>query len=154
MGLDMYLSAKKYMSKYFDPADIQRIEKVNDIFGVTGIEDGDYGAEEVKFRVAYWRKANQIHDWFVKNCQDGVDECQETWVSREQLQELIDICKTVLADMSKAEELLPTASGFFFGGTDYDDWYKQDLEFTAERLEKILADPAFAKADFYYQSSW
>jgi hypothetical protein len=154
MGLDMYLSAKRYMSKYFDAADVEKIEKINDIFGVTGIEDGDYGAEEVKFRVAYWRKANAIHDWFVQNVQDGVDECQETWVSREQLQELIDICEQVIADMSKAEQLLPTRSGFFFGGTDYDDWYKGDLEFTAERLRKILADPAFAKADFYYQSSW
>jgi hypothetical protein len=142
------------MSKYFDPADIERIEKINEIFGVTGIEDGDYGAQEVTFRVAYWRKANAIHDWFVQNVQEGVDECQEAWVSREQLQELIDICEQVLADMSKAEELLPTRSGFFFCGTDYDDWYKQDLEYTAERLKKILADPAFVKSDFYYQSSW
>lgn len=154
MGLDMYLSAKKYMSKYFDSADVERIEKINDLFGVTGIEDGDYGAEEVKFRVAYWRKANAIHDWFVQNVQDGRDECQEAWVSREQLQELIEVCKTVIADMKKAEELLPTRSGFFFGGTDYDEWYKGDLEYTAERLEKILKDPAFEKADFYYQSSW
>lgn len=154
MGLDMYLSAKKYMSKYFDPADVERIEKINDIFGVTGIEDGDYGAEEVKFRVAYWRKANAIHEWFVQNVQNGVDECRETWVSREQLQELIDVCKDVLADMSRAEELLPTASGFFFGSTEYDDWYRGDLEYTAERLQKVLDDPAFTKADFYYQSSW
>jgi hypothetical protein len=154
MGLDMYLSAKKYMSKYFDPADVERIKQVNDIFGVVGIEDEDYGAEEVKFRVAYWRKANAIHDWFVQNVQDGVDECQEAWVSREQLQELVDVCKTVLADMSKAEELLPTRSGFFFGGTDYDEWYKGDLEYTVTRLEKILSDPAFAKCDFNYQSSW
>lgn len=154
MGLDMYLSAKKYMSKYFDPADSEKIKSINELFGVEGEEDGDYGAQEVIFRVAYWRKANAIHQWFVDNCQDGVDECQESWVSREQLQELVDICKTILADMSKAQELLPTQSGFFFGGTDYDEWYKQDLEHTAQRLEKILADPAFAKSDFYYQSSW
>ena len=31
MGLDMYFSAKKYMSKYFDKADVERIEKINDI---------------------------------------------------------------------------------------------------------------------------
>ena len=154
MGLDMYLSAKRYMSKYFDAADIDRIKQVNDIFGVVGIEDEDYGAEEVKFRVAYWRKANAIHDWFVRNCQDGRDECQESWVSREQLQELIDLCKQVIADSSKADDLLPTRSGFFFGDTAYDEWYINGLEYTAERLEKILADPAFAKVDFYYQSSW
>jgi hypothetical protein len=154
MGLDMYLSAKKYMSQYFDESDVERIEKINDIFGVTGIEDGNYGAQEVTFRVAYWRKANAIHDWFVQNVQGGVDECQEAWVSREQLQELITICEQVLADMSKAEQLLPTRSGFFFGGTDYDEFYKQDLEYTVERLKKILGDPALQKMDFYYQSSW
>jgi hypothetical protein len=154
MGLDMYFSAKKYMSKYFDAADVERIEKINDIFGVTGIEDGDYGAQEVTFRVAYWRKANAIHKWFVDNCQGGRDECQETWISREQMQQLIDICKEILKDRKKADELLPTASGFFFGSTTYDEWYERDLEYTVERFEKILADPAFQKADFYYQSSW
>jgi hypothetical protein len=63
-------------------------------------------------------------------------------------------CKTVLEFPERAEELLPTQSGFFFGGTDYDEWYKQDLEYTVTRIEKILADPAFVKSDFYYQSSW
>lgn len=155
MGLDMYFSAKKYMSKYFDPADVERIEKVNDIFGVVGIEDEDYGAQEVTFRVAYWRKANAIHEWFVRNCQDGRDECQEAWVSREQMQELIDICRQIIADPKKAEELLPTRSGFFFGSTEYDEWYMGQLQFTADRLEKVLNDPAFGKGtDFYYQSSW
>jgi hypothetical protein len=154
MGLDMYLSTKKYMSKYFDKADTERIEKINDIFGVVGIEDEDYGAEEVKFKVAYWRKANAIHDWFVQNVQDGRDECQEAWVSREQLQELINICKQILENPKKADELLPTRSGFFFGSTDYDEWYMDQIEYTVTRLEKALADPAFEKSDFYYQSSW
>jgi hypothetical protein len=154
MGLDMYLSAKKYMSKYFDAADTEKINTINEVFGVEGDEDGDYGAQEVIFRVAYWRKANAIHDWFVRTVQDGRDECQEAWVSREQLRELAEICKQIVADPKKAEELLPTRSGFFFGSTEYDDWYMQDIQHTADRIDKILADPAFAKADFYYQSSW
>ena len=154
MGLDMYLSGKKYMRKYFDAEDTGRIAKVNEVFGVVGEEDGDYGAQEVEFRLAYWRKANAIHKWFVDKCQDGVDECQETYLDREQLQELVDTCKQVLANMTLAESLLPSASGFFFGGTDYDEYYKQDLEYTVKRLEKILNDPALTKFDFYYQSSW
>lgn len=154
MGLDMYLSAKKYMSKYFDPADQDKINEINALFGLTGEEDADYGAQEVKFRACYWRKANAIHKWFVDNCQNGVDECQETYVTREQLQELIDLCKEVLGSPKTATNKLPTANGFFFGSTEYDDYYKQDLEYTVTRLEKVLAEPAFAKADFYYQSSW
>lgn len=154
MGLDMYLTGKRYMSKYFDKEDEQRINQVNEIFGLEGIEDGDYAAQEVTFRVAYWRKANAIHKWFVDKCQGGVDECQETYLEREHLQQLVDTCKIVLGDMSRADELLPTSSGFFFGSADYDEFYKSDLEYTVERIEKILSDPALAKCDFYYQSSW
>ena len=154
MGLDMYLSAKKYMSRYFDPADSEKIKGINELFGVEGDEDGDYGAQEVIFRVAYWRKANAIHEWFVKNVQDGRDECQEAYVTREQLRELIELCKQIIAKPKDADRLLPTASGFFFGSTHYDEWYMDQLKYTVDRFEKLLADPAFAKADFYYQSSW
>lgn len=154
MGLDMYLSAKKYMSKYFDESDTAKIEQVNKIFGVEGLEDNDYGAEEVKFRVAYWRKANMIHRWFVENCQDGEDNCDETYVSREDLEKLLQLCKDVMEDMGKAEELLPTQGGFFFGGVEYDQYYVGDIKYTAERLEKILTDKSLQKMDFYYQSSW
>lgn len=154
MGLDMYLTAERYMSKYFDAADSEKITAINEIFNVEGEEDGDYGAQSVIFKVAYWRKANAIHQWFVDNVQDGVDECQKAYVSREQLQTLVDLCKEIIADPKKARETLPTASGFFFGSTDYDDYYIQDLQYTADRISKILADSAFEKADFYYQSSW
>ena len=159
MGLDMYLSGKKYMSKYFDAEDTGRIAKVNEVFGVVGEEDGDYGAQEVTFRVAYWHKANAIHKWFVDKCQGGVDECQETYVDREQLKELSETCKTVLADMSKAEELLPSESGFFFGSTDYDEWYFKDLEYTATEIEKLLSIEKPEGRGYYpwsyvYHSSW
>ena len=154
MGLDMYLSAKKYMSKHFDKEDSARIEKVNATFGIQGLEDDDYGAQEVTFKVAYWRKANAIHKWFVDNCQDGIDECQETYISREKLEELLAVCKEVLANRDKAGELLPCQSGFFFGGTEYDEWYFQNVEYTITRFIKILNDPALEKMEFYYQASW
>lgn len=46
--------------------------------------------------VAYWRKANQIHRWFVENVQGGDDDCREYYVSREQLKELLTTVRTVL----------------------------------------------------------
>ena len=36
----------------------------------------------------------------------------------------------VIEDSSTAERLLPTQSGFFFGGTNYDEWYLKDIEYT------------------------
>jgi len=109
---------------------------------------------EISLEAAYWRKSNQIHKWFVDNVQDGEDNCEEYYVDREQLQELVDLCKQVLADHSKAEELLPGQEGFFFGGTEYDEWYFQDIEHTVEMLEELLSNPENDDYEFYYQSSW
>lgn len=40
---------------------------------------------------------------------------------------LINRCYLVLADHSKAKELLPTMDGFFFGNTEYNDAYFEDV---------------------------
>lgn len=51
----------------------------------------------IKEEVGYWRKANQIHNWFVENIQDGVDDCDyHREVREEDFLELLDICKRVL----------------------------------------------------------
>lgn len=153
MGLDTYIAAERYLSKYFDKEDEARIQKLNEMFGIKDSTD-DFRAERVIFNVAYWRKANAIHKWFVENVQDGKDECQKSYVSTEQLQSLIAVCKDVLADNKKAASLLPTTSGFFFGSTQYDEGYYEDLENTVKQLERILKDPALEKMDLYYNSSW
>lgn len=44
----------------------------------------------------------------------------------------------VLEDTSVARSLLPTQDGFFFGGTEYDQWYWEDLEYTRDQLVRIL----------------
>ena len=126
MGLDMYLSGKRYMSTVFKKEDGEKQEAIQKLFpeleGMTGRWGDASPVKEVSIDVGYWRKANAIHDWFVRECQGGVDECQPSYVGREQLVELKEACEQVLADRSKAKELLPTASGFFFGSTDYDEW--------------------------------
>lgn len=58
----------------------------------------------------------------------------------------------VVVDASVAEELLPTQEGFFFGGTQYDEWYVDDLKNTVEIIDKVLKMPQ--DWDFYYRSSW
>ena len=152
MGLDMYLTAEKYLSK-FNPEEENKIQKINELFGISESND-DYGAERVIFNVAYWRKANAIHGWFVQNVQKGVDECQKSYVKREQLKELIKVCKDIQENHKKAKKLLPPTSGFFFGSTDVDEYYFEDLENTIKQLEKVLNDPALEGVDFYYNSSW
>lgn len=116
---------------------------------------------EIIENVAYWRKCNHIHAWFVDNIQFGEDNCEEYYVPREKLKELVDVCKKVLKEIrfdsdgavvntEVVEELLPTASGFFFGTTDYDEYYVGGLKETIEQIEPLLEE----EGSFYYQSSW
>jgi hypothetical protein len=49
---------------------------------------------------------------------------------------------------------LPPQAGFFFGGTDIDEWYWNDLKNTITQLERVFALPEVDKLSFYYSSSW
>ena len=85
--------------------------------------------------IAYFRKVNFLLPFFgyEENCSDiEIDKCQ--------IEDLVDACKAVLEDHSKAEELLPTTDGFFFGSTEYDDWYFGDVECVKTTFENILED--------------
>jgi hypothetical protein len=130
----------------------------------------------------YWRKANAIHPWFVENVQDGNDDCKNYYVSKEDIEALLDTVNTVLntselvegtitngyrfenskgipitekgkyiKDPTVAQALLPTTEGFFFGSTDYDQYYYQDLVDTKKILENTLEDD---EGDYEYQASW
>jgi hypothetical protein len=149
MVLDMYLNADVYMSKY---TDVDKRDIICDVIGIKP-NDGNIGSVDVSVEVGYWRKANAIHKWFVDNCQDGVDDCRKAYVSAGALVMLCDICKSVLSNHSLAEELLPCESGFFFGSTDYDEYYYGYLEYTVELIETILEEYGDEQM-FSYQSSW
>lgn len=142
--------------------------------------------DELNEEIGYWRKANQIHNWFVKNVQNGIDDCEyHSEVTKELLKELLATCQVVLnncelvegevnngytlidgimvpqlengkyiKDPSVAKRLLPTTSGFFFGGTDYDQWYVEDIRHTIYICKKALETTDFEKEVIYYISSW
>lgn len=147
MGLDMFLYAKRTFWNFND-ADKEIEQKVSSVLPeIDGME-----FRSIVVEAGYWRKANQIHRWFVENVQEGKDDCNEYWVSREKLQQLLDLCKQLMADTTKAWELLPTSKGFFFGSTQYDTMYWEDIQHTIDVLEKCLALPE--NWDFEYRASW
>ena len=165
MGLDMYLSARKRFEKinwqalqdndelsYNSPEAVY--PKFNDLMEITqmhNVATDVYGAS-VEVTCAYWRKANQIHKWFVDNVQGGNDNCGEYYVSQEQLRELLDLVKRTLAERNPT--LLSPLGGFFFGGTDIDEWYWLGLKNTQEQLERVLNLPQVSDLSFTYSSSW
>ncbi len=114
------------------------------------------GTVTVTFNVAYWRKANQIHKWF-DNEAGGLENCQEYEVEVEKLQELVTLCERLLEERNFEEALeeLPTEGGFFFGPTDKEDYYWDDLEETVKQLKPLLAnDYLVEKASFKYHGWW
>jgi hypothetical protein len=143
MGLDMYLNAKRFI--WFNEEELA--ETVASVFP----ELKGRKVKEVIVEAMYWRKANAVHKWFVDNVQNGDDNCEEHWVSREKLAELRDLVKDAL-DRRDSDQLPPQA-GFFFGSTDVNDWYWDDLQSTADGLDKVLTDFP-ERWDFYYRSSW
>ena len=150
MGLDMYLSKKTYV-KYWEHNGDDNY-KVEVTKGGQPVKIDPKKVSYIVEEVGYWRKANQIHRWFVQNVQNGNDDCGSYYVDRDKLQELLDACNEVLMNKDKAEDVLPTASGFFFGGTGYDEWYFDDIVRTKQIIEECLADDR--AYDFEYSSSW
>jgi hypothetical protein len=173
MGLDMYLNRRIFVWN-----------DQKDSLTITGLKS-KVNPEKVTYIIeeaGYWRKANAIHKWFVDHVQKGNDDCKAYYVSKEDLQKLLDTVNKVLEaselidgtvhngtmyskgkakkivehgkiikDPFVAKVLLPTSEGFFFGSTDYDQYYYQDLVDTKKILEEALK---VEEGDFEYHSSW
>lgn len=118
----------------------------------------NFGPEEI----GYFRKVNFLMSFFNY---DG--NCEYKEITRERLQALRDACAEIakmepvrvevtqyssggtaeakdysLADKERCAELLPTQSGFFFGNTDYDQWYFQDVKEVLVWVDGVLSDLA------------
>lgn len=180
MGLDMYLKKHTYVKNwsYMTPEEQTKVSVTKNGVAHTDIkpERVSYIIEDVM----YWRKANAIHNWFVNNVQEGNDDCKEYYVDCDNLQVLIDKCNEALLVIKNADvvfkqvetgwnqngityesiptydcvdeinEILPPTIGFFFGGTEIDEYYKNDLENTAKVLTELIEEGG----EFYYSSSW
>ena len=138
MGLDMYL----YRTK--------KIEGIN--------SPEEYGKLSFTAKyddVGYWRKANAIHQWFVKNAQvDEKNSFSFAFITKQQLENLMNVVTKVLNDHTLAESLLPTQAGFFFGSTEYDEWYFTNVEKTRDTLERALLETDWEKQVVLYHASW
>jgi len=162
MGLDMYLTGKQYVSNYdHNPKDVQLQMMLKTVLKKWNMGNDkkqiDYPVQYIEFQIMQWRKANQIHKWFVDNVQDGEDDCREYYVDEEQCKELLRLCNIVIdnrGNLKKTQETLPPQSGFFFGSTEVDEYYYEDIKETAIALKAVLDSDLHANLEIYYSSSW
>ena len=136
----------------------------------------------IEIDVAYWRKFNALHSWFVNNYANGVDDCRPVYVSEDTLVELVGVLRNVKEKLDNSKlvkktiktwngeideidvyeceeevtELFSPQSGFFFGSTEIDGYYKEEVDRTLELLEKELKENEEnnLSCDYYYQASW
>lgn len=174
MGLDMYLSSDIYLSTYDDAKIIRSTNRSIGLKTVTTkdyrdpkkriIEHNSLRVKGLTVEIGYWRKANQIHKWFVDNVQDGNDNCERHRIDEEKIEKLVELCESLLAtqkdvmlmqkdeesvkgfalDTALAFELMPPTEGFFFGYHDGDQhepwfwhWYVIEIQDTLKFLKKF-----------------
>ena len=178
MGLDMYFYARKKEQavgwngededdyKSFSHWDAEKERKIDETNYPEDLEElGDY-IYRTNFKssfindngyrcyqIGYFRKFNALHSYLC-DLDGGRDECQEILVSKKDLTDLLDTLKAVDKNHVEAEDLLPTQDGFFFGGTEYDDWYFADVKDAIEMCELFLEHFDFERYDLIYQASW
>lgn len=110
MGLDMYLYAEKSISAYdyetingeVSRRDNLEYDKTIEASGLDTLPTAQYPHIEISKCVAYWRKANAIHGWIVRNCANGVDKCQRIEIDFQDMKGLRDSCLIALAHRNKA----------------------------------------------------
>lgn len=164
----MYLSVRK--SKSYST--IQNGEKVvldypdilKELQKDINVRDFNSKTETAFYKVGYWRKFNALHAYIVKNFAAGRDECQDILLTKRNINDLLSILKQVKEFPDKAEDLLPTSDGFFFGSLEYDDLYFDNVEYSIELFEKILKlfdqfekeedEDYHISYDIIYRASW
>lgn len=98
----------------------------------------------------YFRKVNFLIPFVESQTGTVVDNCEPVKLTKDDLTVLVDRCKEVLAHHKKASSLLPTRDGFFFGSTDYDEWYFKDVQQVHDSVSDLLSTmTGRMKATFY-----
>ena len=60
----------------------------------------------------------------------------------------------LVANPEICKKLLPCTDGYFFGSDEYDQWYMRDIQYTFEKISKVLEETDFENQMIYYRSSW
>lgn len=103
-------------------------------------------------QVAYWRKFNALHQWFVTHVQLGIDNCGLYELDQDVLRSCHDTLEE--AFYKKNHYILPPTQGFFWGSTEIDDYYWNNVEEAIQTISSLIDNTDWATERLFYQSSW
>ena len=150
MGLDMYFYEREWLGGNVDVVVKEPLREVKDVVYLTR-------------EVGYLRKANCIHGRIVEECADGEDDQRMVRLPKwfiesmiERIGSILDVVRNGGDWVEVAKRELPTCEGFFFGSTEYDESYLDDLRDALDIFIKIFADleESGGHLDCYYEASW
>jgi hypothetical protein len=153
MGLDMYFSTRKATSKRVDR---KTGEEVTLDWGLPNAHQVYEGSKTITTMVdtecGYFRKFNALHTYIVNTFGDE-DNCQPIYIAKSGVEQILANLKEIQEDHDEAQSIMPTQRGFFFGSTDYDEWYFRDVEEAITMFTDVLA--VLEDDDcLIYQASW
>lgn len=144
MGLDMYLYKRTFVDENHKKKNVKGRIQIRANCEPISIKLGK--VTHITELVGYWRKVNQIHNWFVDQIQEGKDDIRHEWhVPYEKLMELKSVCEKVIE--TKDVSLLPTRTGLFFGPINFDELYFKELKYTINLLNNMDKD-----CSYYYKA--
>jgi len=161
MGLDSYLYKKTYVENWEHTPKDKR-------YSVSVKQGGlkcNIKPKRICYiieQVGYWRKFNALHGYIVDTFASGEDNCQQIYLDNYSLIQILDTLKQAkdildsdASDEEKSDKLsdvFPTSEGFFFGATEYGDYYAECVDNTILLLTALLDESG--DDNFYYQASW
>lgn len=155
MGLDMYLTKEVYVGANYEHRNVKGTIDITSN-GVK-VPINFNSLISITEEVAYWRKFNALHNWFVQEVQKGIDDHKIYSVDFSQLELLCNTCietKNTLNTTDKAnwntlDLLLTPTAGFFFGSTAIDNYFYEELTYTIDVLKNLDKH-----SHYYYSASW
>ena len=156
MGLDMYLSRGKKEESPQNSEEIGYWRKANAIhrWFVDNVQGGADDCEFYEVTKDHLKTLRNLCITIFDNVSliPGKIANGYTVKDREAIPNYID--GFVIDNQELCKELLPTQSGFFFGNTDYNQFYLQDIKLTLEIVIRALNETDFDVEQLYYCSSW
>ena len=104
-----------------------------------------YGSTESEYN----KIMSEIEKDFFSFVEKNTDICLDDYRGKSYYIELDEFTKQNLLG-----NILPTTSGFFFGSTEYDEWYFKDVENVRNKFSKLLDEIDWSNETLYMHCWW